>query len=239
MRFASPLIPGRLIKRYKRFLADVALPSGETLTVHCANPGSMAGLTTPGNRVYVSCSNNPKRKLTHSLELVEADGALVGINTTLPNRIAAEAIEKGVVPPLANFARLRREVRYGNNSRIDLLLESADNAAPKVYVEVKNVHFKRRSELAEFPDSVTARGAKHLREMTAMVSAGHRAAMLYVIQRADCERLALARDMDPAYVDAFEVARDGGVEAYAVACSVTLDAIEATRLVPIIDHEER
>ncbi|MDJ1159469.1 DNA/RNA nuclease SfsA [Chelatococcus sp. SYSU_G07232] len=236
MRFPSPLVEGRLVRRYKRFLADVALPTGEEITVHCANPGSMLGLTAPGNRVFLSRSSNPARKLAHSWEIAEVDFGwrglqMVGINTAHPNGLAAEAIAAGLLPTLAGYERLRREVKYGRASRVDILLESDDR--PPCYVEVKNVHLMRRPGLAEFPDSVTARGAKHLEELGDMVEAGNRAAMLFVIQM-EAERFDLARDIDPTYAAAFARARARGVEAMAVACQVTPEAIEATCLVPLL-----
>ena len=234
MQFPAPLIPGRLVQRYKRFLADVVLDSGEAITAHCANPGAMLGLTTPGARVLLSRSPDPNRKLSHSWELVEADFGTgpqwVGINTAHPNRIAEEAIAAGRVPALAGYASIRREVRYGVNSRIDLLLEGPHR--PPCYVEIKNVHLMRTSGLAEFPDSVTARGAKHLREMAEMVAAGHRAVMLYVIQMR-CDRFALAADIDPSYARAFAEARARGVEAIAHACTISPDRIELAGAVDI------
>ena len=200
MRFTAPLLPATLIKRYKRFLADVVLPSGETVTAHCANPGSMIGLMPPGARVWLSRSDNPKRKLSHSWELVEVDlggGAeLVGINTSLPNALAAEAIAAGRIPELAGYAGMRREVKYGQSSRVDFLLECPGR--PPCYVEVKNVHLMRAPGLAEFPDAVTKRGARHLVELANMMAAGHRAVMLFLVQIGSAQRFMLARDIDPA-----------------------------------------
>lgn len=232
MRFSRDLVRGRLLRRYKRFLADVALEAGgEEVTAHCANPGSMMGLATPGATVYLSPSDNPKRKLAWSWELVEADGALVGINTAHPNTLVEEALVAGAIPALSGFARLEREVKYGRNSRIDLLLTEADGR--RVFVEVKNVHLMRAPGLAEFPDSVTARGAKHLVEMADMVAEGARAAMVYLVQRPDCDRLRLAADIDAAYAAAFAAARARGVEAYAIGCRVTPQEIVAERPVLI------
>jgi sugar fermentation stimulation protein A len=237
MRFPAPLVPATLVKRYKRFLADVVLPSGETVTVHCANPGSMIGLATAGARVWLSRSDNPKRKLAHSWELIEVDfgtGAeLVGINTAHPNALAAEAIAAGAIAELAGYASLRREVRYGRSSRVDVLLEGP--ARPPCYVEIKNVHLMRRAELAEFPDAVTKRGAKHLGELGDMVATGARAVMLFLIQIASARRFALARDIDPAYGKAFDAARRAGVEALAYRCAISRDGIEVIAPVAIAE----
>lgn len=232
MKFAELLVGGRLVKRYKRFLADVVLDAdGREITAHCANPGSMLGLKEPGSRVWLSPSNNPKRKLKYSWEIIEADGALVGINTAHPNKLVEEAIEDGRIRELSGHASMRREVKYGKNSRIDILLEGHDGG--RTYVEVKNVHLMRQAGLAEFPDSVTARGAKHLGELADMVGEGHRAAMVFLVQRPDCERLSLAEDIDPAYAAAFRLARSAGVEVYAIGCDVRLDGIDAVRPVEI------
>src|SRR6201989_2617916 len=200
MRFPAPLLPATLVKRYKRFLADVVLPSGETVTVHCANPGAMTGLNSVGARVWLSKSANPHRKLAHSWELIEVDlggGAeLVGINTAHPNALAAEAIAAGAIPELTGYASLRREVKYGKNSRVDFVLEAP--ARPPCYVEVKNVHLMREAGVAESPDAVTKRGAKHLADLGVMAAAGARAVMLFLIQIGSARRFKLAPDLAPA-----------------------------------------
>lgn len=232
MRFPAPLAEARLIRRYKRFLADVALADGETVTAHCANPGSMIGLAEPGMRIFLSRSQSKTRKLAWSWELAEVGGALVGINTAHPNRVVSEALAGNLIPELANYAHMRREVRYGRNSRIDILL--SDDSRGDAYVEIKNVHLSRQRALAEFPDSVTARGAKHLAELSDMVAAGHRAVMLYLVQRDDAERFALARDIDPTYAAAFDRARAAGVEALAYDCRLTLEEIAVNRPIPIV-----
>ena len=234
MKFPTPLLRGRLVKRYKRFLADVLLDSGEAVTATCPNTGSMMGLATPGAVVWLSESASPTRKYPHTWEMVEADlgqgPVLVGINTNHPNRLVSEAIAAGQITEVAGYASLRREVKYGISSRIDILLE--DPAKGLAYVEIKNVHLSRRTGLAEFPDSVTERGAKHLAELSAMVAAGHRAVMLYLIQRDDAAHFALAGDIDPRYAEAFARAREAGVEAIAYACRLTPEEIVITNPVP-------
>ncbi len=232
MELPQPLIKGRLVRRYQRFLCDVILEDGESVTAHCPNPGSMMGLKDPDLTVWLSTSDNPKRKLRHTLEVVEADGTSVGIHTGRPNDLAEEAIRDGLIAGLSGYASLRREVRYGENSRIDLLLEDGADPRP-CYVEVKNVHLRREAGLAEFPDSVTSRGAKHLAELARMVEADARGVMLFIIQRDDCDTLRLAADLDPAYAEAFADARGRGVEAFAAACSVSTKRIRAHRLIPI------
>ena len=229
MLFPSPLVPARLVRRYKRFLADVEFDGGRVATAHCANPGSMLGLAEPGARVWLSQSANPNRKLPWSWELVEANGALVGVNTAHPNRIAAEAIAAGQIPELAGYGRLRREVAYGRNSRIDLLLE--DDGAPSAnrptcHVEIKSVTLSRSPGLAEFPDAVTARGAKHLDELARIAKAGGRAVMLFLVQRPDCDRFRPAADIDPAYSAGLGRALRAGVETLCYGCRVSLSGLE-------------
>lgn len=234
MRFPSPLTEARLIRRYKRFLADAAMPDGTTATAHVPNPGAMLGLNAPDSRIWLSYSADPKRKLPWTLELMEADGGLVGVNTMHPNRIVAESVAAGLVPELTGYARMRREVRYGRNSRIDLLLE--DDARPPAWVEVKNVHLRRPGRgdglAAEFPDCVTARGAKHLDELAAVAQAGERAVMFFLVQRMDCAYATTAADLDPAYDAALRRALSLGVEVVCRACVLSPEAIELGGALP-------
>lgn len=231
MRLSPPLLPATLVRRYKRFLFDARLDDGTPITGSCPNTGSMLGLTAPGSRIWLTEHEGGSRKYRHALELVAADGTLVGINTGRPNRLAEDAIRDGLVADLADYPVVRREQKYGIRSRIDLLLEHPQRG--RAYVEVKNVHLMRTAGLAEFPDSVTARGARHLDELADMAEAGHRAIMLYVVQRGDCRRMRLCRDMDPVYCAAFDRAVMRGVEAYALRCQISPDAITPAGLIPI------
>ncbi len=218
MEFATPLVPARLIRRYKRFLADVILEDGREVTAHCANPGSMMGLAEPGMKVWLEPNDDPKKKLKFGWRLVEHEnGHFTGVDTSIPNRALKAALLAHEVPHLPPYELVRPEVKYGTNSRVDFLLSGP---GPDIYVEVKSVTLCRQAGLAEFPDSVTARGAKHLVELSAMVAQGHQAIMFYLVQRTDSTSMTLANDIDPTYAQAFADARAAGVEVLAQDCVI-------------------
>jgi len=224
MEFERPLLSGKFIKRYKRFLVDLELEDGRIVTAHCANSGAMLGLLVPGAPVWVkSFPDESPRTLKYSWEIVGVDNTLVGVNTSLPNHLVAEALEKKMIPELAEFPFYKREVKYSENSRIDFLLFNEQGEL--CYLEIKNVHLKRGYE-AQFPDSVTTRGAKHLRDLMAMRSENHRAVTLYIIQRSDCHSFSLAEDLDFLYSQAAREARACGVEFLAYDCHITLKEIK-------------
>jgi sugar fermentation stimulation protein A len=216
------LVSGKLIKRYKRFLADVELEGGEVITAHCPNSGSMLGLQEPESLVYLKYHNSSSRKLQYSWELLEAEGVMVGIHAALANKIAEEALLNGRIKELIPYKSIKREVKYGANSRVDFLLE--DNSGQKCYLEVKNVHLKR-GDFAEFPDAVSLRAAKHMQDLERVVSEGHRAVVLFVVQRPDCDKFRIAADIDPGYQAAFGQALANGVEALCYKCDVTLSGV--------------
>lgn len=227
MDFPQPLAHGQLVSRYKRFFADVMLDDGTAITAHCPNPGAMLGLNTPGLGAWVSRSDDPKRKLPWTLELVEVDGGLVGINTMLPNRLVAEALALDAIPELTGYDVHRREVKYGEASRVDFLLEKG--AGERCWLEVKNCHLMRTPGLAEFPDCVAARSARHLRELEAMVAAGDRAVALFVVQRTDCQVFSACHELDPAFAAGLDRAADAGVEVLVYACEMAVSGIRISR----------
>lgn len=220
MEFEPCLVKAKLIRRYKRFLFDAEMENGEQITGSCPNTGSMRGLTAPDSTIWM-CDHGTggTRKYQYSFELIEADNTIVGINTGRPNKLVEQAIHDGLISDLNEYETLQREQKYGKNSRIDILL--TDPTRKTTYVEVKNVHFTRQAGLAEFPDSKTARGAKHLYELVDMIKLGHRAIMVYLIQRNDCQSLKICGDLDPVYAEAFALAMENGVEAYALQCNIT------------------
>jgi sugar fermentation stimulation protein A len=230
MKFTQTLIPGRLIKRYKRFLADIRLDSGEVITAHTPNSGSMLGLTGPGNRVYLFHHQNSHRKLPFAWEIVEVGRVKVGINTHLSNRLVEEGIQNGVITELHGYGTIEREKNYGENSRIDLLL-GGSNREP-CFVEVKNVTLVD-GEIAYFPDAVTERGLKHLRELSQMARQGNRSVLCFVLQRSDGKWIAPADHIDPEYGVGLRLAARQGVEIIGYRAQVGLEEIRLFESVPI------
>jgi len=224
MRFASPLVEGVLVRRYKRFLADVELASGGAVTAACPNTGSMMGCCEPGSRVWLSESDSPTRKYRHTWEIVEADGVNVGVNTGLPNRLVREAVESGVIGELSGYGSIRPEVAFGaERSRIDLLLEAPGR--PACYVEVKNVTAAVEGRVALFPDAVSERGAKHLRELVRLRAQGLRAVLVFCVQRGDVDEVRPADAIDPLYGRTLREAIAAGVEVMAWRAKVTMRSI--------------
>ncbi|MDD2335354.1 MAG: DNA/RNA nuclease SfsA [Geobacteraceae bacterium] len=229
MRLPQPLYEATLIRRYKRFLADVRIPDGETITVHCPNSGSMKGCAEPGSPVLLSRSNNQKRKLSFTLELIRINGHWVGINTMRPNHLVREAISQGTIPELSGYHDIRSEVPYGTNSRIDLLLSGQSGSC---YVEVKNVTLLC-GESALFPDAVTTRGQKHLRELMQVVQTGGRGVIFFVVQREDAQTFGPADSIDPNYGKLLRLAIQNGVEALAYQAHVGPEELFLTRRLQI------
>jgi sugar fermentation stimulation protein A len=227
--FPEPLVAGRLLRRYQRFLADVELTDGRRVTVHCPNSGSMLGCLEPGAMVFCSPNHNPKRRTAYTWEMIAIDGQWVGINTMIPNELVARAVQLRALPLFRQALRVRREVAVAPHTRIDMMVEQPDGP---LYVEVKNVTLVRGGE-AHFPDAVTARGAKHLEQLMALVAAGNLAAMVYVVQRQDASSFAPATDIDPVYAKLYQQARRQGVVITAVEARVTPISIELVRELPL------
>lgn len=241
MRFPQPLRRGTLVRRYKRFFVDVTLDDGTEVTAHCANSGSMRSVCPAGAPVWLSPATTPGRKLAWTWELVQVGEALVGVNTNTPNRLVAEAVAAGEVPELGGYTRMRREVPYAGRSRIDLLLDDGGQstpAAPACYVEIKSVTLKddpAPEGLAAFPDAVTARGTRHLEDLAAMAAGGHRAVLLFLVQRSDGGGVTLAAEIDPAYARAFDAARAAGVEVLCLGCALDPESgIRINRRLPLV-----
>ena len=231
MEFPTPLIPGTLIRRYKRFLADVRLEDGREVVAHCANPGSMMGLADPGMRVWLEPNDDPKKKLRFGWRLVEVPGGFVGVDTSVPNRALKAALMAGQVAAFAGYDDVRPEVTYGEGSRVDFLLRGG---GPDLWLEVKSVTLSRQPGLAEFPDSVTKRGAKHLAELAAMARAGDRAVLLYLVQRTDCDRVTVAADIDPGYAAALAEAKAAGVEVMALGTEISVAGVRVSVALPVV-----
>ncbi|ATC31137.1 DNA/RNA nuclease SfsA [Caulobacter vibrioides] len=227
MLLPQPLIHGRLVSRYKRFFADLVLDDGQEITAHCPNPGAMLGVKDAGQGAWVSWSDDPKRKLAYTLQLVEQGNALVGINTLLPNKLVAEALAADAIPELSGYATIKPEVKYREASRVDFLLTHPDR--PPCWLEVKNCHLSRTPGLAEFPDCKAARSTRHLEDLSAQVREGHRAVVLFVVQREDCETFSACAELDPAFAAGLDAAAKAGVEVLVYACEMGTDSIKLAR----------
>ena len=226
-------VRGRLLRRYKRFLADVETEDGQTLTVHCSDPGSMSGCARPGAAVRCSVSPNPKRKLSHTLEMIRVGRVWVGVNTGRVNEAVARALAAGAVPELAGYAVVEREVRAGERSRLDFRLRDHPRDPRPTWVEVKSVTLAD-GRIGLFPDSVTERGRRHLEELMRLERAGDRAALLFLVQRADCDAVSPADSIDPAYGEALRRAEAAGVELFALGARLTAGAIRIERRLPVL-----
>jgi sugar fermentation stimulation protein A len=224
---------GQLRTRYKRFFADIVLDTGEIITAHCPNPGKMSGLLAPGTQALCTFVGDGKKKLDYRLEALREGGIWVGVNTQWPNRVILKAVAAQAIPQLCGYTSLKQEVPYGINSRIDILA-TGHPERPDAYIEIKNVHLSRTPGLAEFPDCVTQRGAKHLYELIEMVREGFRAVVVFCVQRHDVERFDIARDCDPGFGRAYEAARAAGVEFIAVAFEFSEAGLRLDRALEIV-----
>lgn len=223
---------GRLVKRYKRFLADVVFDDGHEETVHCPNPGSMLGTRTPGSAVRCSTSDNPKRKLRHTLEMIRVGRAWVGLHAARANDVVRRALEAGAYSAFEGYATTRGEVKTDEGSRFDFRLSDHPGSPAPCWIEVKSVTLCADRH-ARFPDAVTERGRRHLEHLMARKAAGDRAALLFVVQRADADDVAPADDIDPAYGEALRKAAEAGVELHALSARVTADRIRLERVLPV------
>ncbi|WP_347841052.1 DNA/RNA nuclease SfsA [uncultured Draconibacterium sp.] len=229
MKFEKALVHGRLIKRYKRFLADVELDSGEIVVAHCTNSGSMKSCLENGAEVYLTPNDDPKRKTRFTWEMIKINGDWVGINTGIPNKLAFEAVENKLIPELSSYTYVKREVKFGD-SRFDVY---AQNASEKCFIEVKNVTMKE-GDFALFPDAVTTRGQKHLKTLMTVKQQGLRAVMLYVVQRSDVSKFGPATEIDPNYATLLKIAREACVEILPYQATVTPYEITLTKKLPFV-----
>ena len=232
MKFSRPLVKAKFLKRYKRFFSEHILADGSTIIAHCPNPGAMTGIAEEGITSWLSKRDDPKRKLKWTWELVNKNNNFIGINTHNPNNIIHEAINSNQIVELSGYETIRREVKYGENSRIDILLQS--NNKNDCYLEIKNVHLSRYKNMVEFPDSVTERGKKHLLELSKVVESGKRAVLLFLIQRNDCTTFKIANDIDPKYFEAFKKAFYIGVEVICISSIISPEEINIGKRVKLI-----
>ena len=233
MKYQNKILKGSLIKRYKRFFANIKLDK-KIITAYCPNTGSLLGLLNEGLEVLVAVVDNPKAKLHYRLEAIKSGKVFVGINTSLPNLIVYEAISNKKILKTLNYENLRKEVKYGKNSRIDILAEGPSKN--KTYIEIKSVTLSRQKNLAEFPDAITSRGSKHLVELSNKCIEGHQSYLIYLIQRKDIKNFSIAKDIDPEYYKNSQLAKKNGVKFIAYICDVSFDGIEIIKEIKIIEH---
>ena len=234
MKFSNKLIKAKFVKRYKRFFSDHILEDGKLVTAHCPNTGAMTGVAKEGITSWLSPSNNPKRKLKWTWELTQENNTIVGVNTHSPNKIIQEAINNNEIKELLNYKTLKREVSYGSNSRIDIFLQ--DEKKKDCYVEIKNVHLSREKGIAEFPDGITSRGTKHLKELAHVAQSGCRAVMIYLIQRNDCNLFKIAKDIDKEYAKEFINALNVGVEVICIDTILNTNGISIGKNIQLLKH---
>ena len=234
MQFQSNLVSGRLVKRYKRFFADVELSNGRIVTAHCPNTGSMLGLANHGVKVWLEPNENPKKKLKYSWKLVDHEnGHFTGVDTNVANKIVNEALLQGKILEVLDYDIILREQIYGANSRVDFLLR---NGSKTCYLEVKSVTLCRQEKIAEFPDTVTSRGAKHLKELSKTVSTNTRAIALYLVQRSDCNYFKIAGDLDQTYLNETISSSNSGVEFVSYRVNFLSNGIELGYKLELIDN---
>ena len=233
MNFENKLISGVFIKRYKRFFADVKVKD-KIITVHCANSGSMMGLLKKGNKVWITKSNNLKRKLKYTLQIIQIGKSKVGVNTHLTNKIVNHALQNNMIKYFKHNIKIKSEQVYGQNTRFAFYLENSKN---KIFLEVKNVTLKREKNLAEFPDSITSRGTKHLNELISARKKGYKAYIMYVIQREDCNKFSVAKDIDPEYSKTFKIATNQNVKALCYDCKFSSKGIKLNKEIKLITNE--
>jgi len=231
MKYTEQILEGFLIKRYKRFFADINIDN-EVITAYCPNTGSLLGLNEPMNKVLVAKVENPKAKLKYRLEAIQNNNTFVGVNTSLPNNIIYESLlSKKILPRITGA--IKKEVKYGKNSRIDILIENENS---NIYIEVKSVTLSRKKNIAEFPDAVTSRGSKHLIELSEMSKKGHQCIMIYLIQRSDINQFKIAKDIDEEYYKNALIAKNSGVQFLAYNCKITKEGISLYKKIDI--HED-
>ena len=230
MKFKDRLLQGTLIKRYKRFFVDIKLKD-KIITAHCPNTGSMLGLMSQGNKTWLSKSNNPKRKLKYTLEIIKVDNELVGVNTLLTNKLVYEALSLKKIKSLVKYNNIKTEVKFSSNTRFDFLIS---NSNEKCLLEVKNTTLKRNNKIAEFPDAITDRGTKHLFELISAKEKGFDCCILYLIQRQDCKTFKIAEDIDTNYKMAFDKAMKAGVRILCYDCKINNEEVKLNNLIKLI-----